>query len=86
MKRDVTNAHPRRGCGTEKQPAGRGTEEGCVENGPAAVSQLPGNCRTGPLYLNPRPASASSRLLLLRALAMGRKAVASLSAEKYGRP
>src|SRR5271165_7138753 len=39
--------------------------------------------RVGALHLNPRPRSA---LLLLRPLSVGRKAIASLSAKKYGTP
>src|ERR1700722_9617231 len=55
-------------------------------SGKSAVCGLNGlrpTLRVGALHLNPRPRSA---LLLLRSLSVGRKAIASLSAKKYGTP
>ena len=42
--------------------------------------------RVGAFHLNPRPSGQGRTLLLLRPLSVGRKAIASLSAKKYGTP
>src|ERR1700733_6739708 len=57
------------------RPSGKGTD--CGLNG------LRPTLRVGALHLNPRPRSAP---LLLRPLFVGRFAIASLSAKKYGTP
>jgi hypothetical protein len=62
------------------------TEPTDVLRGKSTVCGLNGlrpTLRVGALHLNPRPRSA---LLLLRPLSVGRKAIASLSAKKYGTP